>query len=305
MTPLATDEETRPIRISGPASTTRPRSAVANRITPGYFSTFDIPMLRGRGITIQDSATAPHVAVINETMARDYFNADALGRTFSFGVKGPEVPVTVVGIVKDNRQRNLRQAVPPMAYIPLAQAEEPPRELTAALRASQDPRALEAMARDTVGAASPDLVMSYVRTMKQQVDASLTRERMLATMAAAFVAVALFLAAIGLYGVMSYGVTRRVREIGIRMALGAPRRTVLWQVWRTTLLLSAAGIAIGLVAAFPATRMVSSFLFGVTDRDPLTFTAAGAVLLAASLLAGYLPARRATRVDPLVALRME
>lgn len=177
--------------------------------------------------------------------------------------------------------------------------------LTVALRVEGDPRLIEALARENVRATSPDLVISYVRTMQEQMDASLMRERLLATMSTAFVVVALFLAAIGLYGVMAYGVARRVREIGIRIALGATRRMVLWQVLRRSLGLAAIGIVIGLVAAFQTTRLASSFLFGLTDRDPFTYAASACVLLAAALVAGYVPARRATRIDPLVALRSE
>ena len=304
MSPLATDEETRPVRIVGAAEPPRRRAAVANRVTPDFFTTFGIQLLQGRGIAAQDTATAAQVAVVNETMARDYFNGDAMGRTFTIGADS-QIPVTVIGVVRDIRQRNLRQAVPPMTYISLAQAEEAPGELTVALRVDGDPRLIEALARENVRATSSDLVISYVRTMQEQMDASLMRERLLATLSTAFVVVALFLAAIGLYGVMAYGVARRVREIGIRIALGATRRMVLWQVLRRTLGLTAMGIVIGLVAAFQTTRLVSSFLFGLTDRDPLTYAASAGVLLAAALLAGYVPARRATRIDPLVALRSE
>jgi ABC-type antimicrobial peptide transport system permease subunit len=141
--------------------------------------------------------------------------------------------------------------------------------------------------------------------MQQQVDASLMPERLLATMSSVFVTLSIALAAIGLYGVMSYGVARRVHEIGIRMALGASRGTVMRHVLTTTVAMSGCGILIGLAAAHQGTRLVSSFLYGVTERDPLTFAAAAAVLLVASVLAGYIPARRATRIDPLVALRYE
>jgi predicted permease len=305
MSPLATDEEARPLRIIGTAGTApQPRSVVVNRITPDYFQALGIPVLQGRGIGSQDTATAGSVAVVNETMARDYFAGDAIGRVLAIGAKS-NVPVTIVGVVRDNRQRNLRQAVPPMAFVPLAQAEESRREVTVSLRIDGDARPVEAFARAAIRATSPDLMMSYARTMRQQVDASLMRERLLATTSAGFVSVALFLAAIGLYGLMSYGVARRVREIGIRIALGATRGMVLRQVLRTTLGLAAIGIAIGLPAAFQATQLVSSFLFGVTVRDSVPYVEAAVVLLAASLLAGYVPARRATRIDPLTAVRSE
>ena len=305
MSPLATDEEIRPIRLAGPTAASRPRAAVTtNRITPDYFSTFGIPVVKGRGIAVQDSATAPRVAVVNQTMARDYFDGDAIGRTFSFGVQA-NVPVTVVGVVRDNRQRNLRQAIPAMAYVPVVQAEEPPRLLTASLRIDGDPRPVEALARAAIRETSPDLVVSYVRTMQQQVNASLMPERLLATMSSVFVTLSIVLAAIGLYGVMSYGVARRVHEIGIRMALGANRGTVMRQVLTTTVAMSGCGIVIGLAAAYQGTRFVSSFLYGVTERDPLTFAVAAAVLLLTALAAGYVPARRATGIDPVQALRAE
>jgi predicted lysophospholipase L1 biosynthesis ABC-type transport system permease subunit len=242
--------------------------------------------------------------VVNETMAREYFDGDALGRTLTIGASRT-TPVTVVGVVRDNRQRNLRQAVQPMSYVPLAQAEEPPGSVTASLRIDGDPRRVEALAREAIGATSPDLVMSYPRTMRQQIDASLIPERLLAATSTGFVGVALFLSAFGLYGLMSYGVARRVREIGIRIALGATRGMVLRQVLRSTLGLSAGGVAIGLIAALKSTNLVSAFLFGVTVRDPMPYVEAAAVLLAVSLLAGYVPARRATRIDPLTALRSE
>jgi predicted permease len=304
MSPLATDEETRPVRLAGAAGASRPRPAVTNRITPDYLSTFGIQVVKGRGIAVQDSATAARVAVVNETMARDYFEGEALGRTFNFGLTS-KVPVTVVGVVRDNRQRSLRQAIPAMAIVPLVQAEESPRQLTASLRIEGDPRPVEALAREAIRATSADLVVSYVRTMQQQVDASLMPERLLTTISSGFVVLSLVLAAIGLYGVMSYGVARRVHEIGVRMALGASRGAIMRQVLTTTVALSGCGIVIGLLAAHQTTRFVSSFLYGVTDRDPITFAAAAVVLLVVSVIAGYIPARRATRIDPLVALRSE
>jgi predicted permease len=304
MSPLATDEETRPVRLAGPTGPSRPRPAVTNRITPDYLSTLGIPVVKGRGIAAQDSATAVRVAVVNETMERDYFDGVAIGRTFTFGLQG-KVPVTVVGVVRDSRQRHLRQAIPPMAFVPLVQAEESPRLLTASLRIDGEPRTVEALVRQAVRATSPDLVVSYVRTMQQQVDASLMPERLLATMSSAFVTLSIVLAAIGLYGVMSYGVARRVQEIGVRMALGASRGMVMRQVLTATVILSGSGIVIGLVSAYQATRLLSSFLYGVTDRDPVTFAAAAGILFAVSVLAGYIPARRATRIDPLTALRSE
>jgi predicted permease len=307
MSPLATNLEVRPIQLPGVPRAVPFRSAVTNRVTADYLPTFDIPLVRGRAITAADRSNAIKIALINETMAREYFGeGDAIGRVFSFGAgEKPGPSVTVVGIVKDIRQRNLREAIPRMVYEPLAQADEPPRLLTAALRTSQDPRALEPLVRDVVRQASPDLVISYVRTMEQQIDAALMRERLLATLSMAFGALALGLACIGVYGVMATNVARRAREIGIRMALGARRATVVWQVLRETLIASTAGIVIGLLAAAASTRVVSTFLFGLEARDPLTLGAATAVVLITSIGAGFLPARRAAGVDPVRALKAE
>jgi ABC-type lipoprotein release transport system permease subunit len=245
------------------------------------------------------------VALINEALARAYFpDSDPLGMTFSF-MSAPNDPVTIVGIVQDTRHRNLREPAPRMAYVPLAQAEEPPGLLTAVVRTAQDPRSHEAAVRDTVRHVSPDLVISYVRTLEEQVDASLVRERVLAALSTGFGVLALVLACVGLYGVVSYGVTRRAREIGIRIALGAQRAALQWQVIRETLTVSAAGIIIGLIAALVTTNLVSAFLFGLSPRDPFTLVASVLVLLATSLVAAYLPARRAAAIDPIRVLKTE
>jgi predicted permease len=303
--PLATDTEERGIRIPGLAEEARARTAMTNRITPDYLSTVGIRVLRGRGVTAQDSAAGPKVALINEALARAYFSdSDPLGMTFSF-MSAPNDPVTIVGIVQDTRHRNLREPAPRMAYVPLAQAEEPPGLLTAVVRTAQDPRSHEAAVRDAVRRVSPDLVISYVRTLEEQVDASLVRERVLAALSTGFGVFALVLACVGLYGVISYGVTRRAREIGIRIALGAQRAALQWQVIRETLTVSAAGIVIGLIAALVTTNLVSAFLFGLSPRDPFTLVASVIVVLATGFIAAYLPARRAAAIDPIRVLKTE
>jgi ABC-type antimicrobial peptide transport system permease subunit len=195
--------------------------------------------------------------------------------------------------------------VQPMVYVALDQAEEPQRLLTAAIRTEGEPRSLETAVRAAVQATSPDLVVSYVRTMDEQIDTSLTRERLLATLSIAFGALGLVLAAVGLYGVMAYGVARRLREFGIRVALGATHANVLHQVFRETLVVVAVGLIAGLAAATAATKAVSTFLYDLAPNDPLTFGMAAAVLILASLAAGYFPARRAASADPATALRTE
>jgi predicted permease len=304
MSPLATTSETRGIRIADDVTPGRVRSAVTNRVIADYFSTFDIPIVRGRGLTPEALATAARVAVVNETMAREYFGGDPLGRVFAFNAF-PNVPVTIVGVARDVRQFRLREPVAPMAYVPLDHAEERQSLLTAALRTDAAPRSIEAEVKAAVQATSPDLVVSYMRTMDEQIDSSLQRERLLATLAMAFGALGLVLACVGLYGVMAYGVARRLREFSIRLALGATRAALLRRVLGETLVLIAFGIAAGLAGALAASRFVSAFLYGLTPTDPVTFGAAAVVLLVTSLVAAYLPARRAASADPVRALKME
>ena len=304
MSPLATNRETRAILIPSNGSPPKRGAVVNNRITADYFTTLGIPLLRGRGIRNDDVGSGPAIAVVNETMAREFYGGDPLGRVFSFG-RDPGPPVTIVGVVRDVRQTNLRDTIEPMVYVALSQAEEPQPVLTTAIRAHGDPRSIEAAALAAVRAASPDLVTSYVRTMEQQIDASITRERLLAALSAAFGVLALVLAAVGLFGMMAYAVARRVREFAIRQALGATRREVLGRVLRETLWVATAGIVVGMVTAAAAARLVSAFLYGLGPTDSVTFASAAMVLFVTSAVAGFLPARRAASVSPAQALKNE
>jgi len=305
--PIDFSSELRRIEVPGYQETGQRHGVSTNVVTPEYFQTFGIGVIRGRAFTSRDDAHAPKVALVSASMARFYFgDADPAGRTFVLGGGSQRVKMTVIGVVTDVRQERLRLATPTrMVYTPLAQNAAPPPRLTAAILSGDDTRGLAASVRDEARALSKDAVVSYVRTMDEQLDAALVRERVLATLSAAFGLLALLLAAVGLYGVMSYTVARRSREIGIRLALGAARSGVLWQVLRETAVLSCTGIAIGLAGALAAARVVSTFLFGLTPRDPVTLAGTAAILLLTTIVAGYLPARRAAGVDPSRALRTE
>ncbi len=306
--PIDFSLERRRIDIAGRTGPLDRKAVSTNVVTPGYFATFGIPVTRGRGISEQDREGSSNVALVSESMARTFFGqSDALGRTILLG--GNRTPMTIVGIVADVRFEGLRDEPPPMVYTPLAQPGEAfdgsmgyPSGLTVVVRSSGDPRSLSASARELVRALTPDATVSYVRTMDQQLDAALVRERLLASLSTGFGLIALALAFVGLYGVMSYRVAQRSREIGIRIALGATSGRVLRQVLRESIVISVAGIGLGLAAALYATKVLSALLFGLSPRDPLTLAGVAALLLAVALIAGYFPARRAARVEPMRAL---
>jgi predicted permease len=281
------------------------RAAWMNFISPGYFATLGIRMFRGRTFTDRDSMSSARVAIVNQHLSRFLFgDRNPIGLTVSFQNEEKR-PMTIVGLVEDTHQMNLREMPPRTIYMPLAQVEPTPPQVMVVMRTAQDPAWLGGAAVASVREASRDIVVRYVRTIDRQIDASLTRERVLAALSGGFAGLAVVLSAIGLYGVMSYSVTRRSREIGIRLALGSARGRVLGQVLRQSLLVSIAGIGIGLAGAYGATRLLTSFLFDLSPRDPVTFVVVCLILLVISLVAGFLPARRAAGLDPLVAIRRD
>jgi predicted permease len=281
------------------------RSAFTNMITPGYFHTFGIRMLHGRDFTDLDGPDGRRVAIINRSMARLYFgDRDPLGETIGFSSERDK-RITVVGLVDDTHQMNLREQAPAIVYTPLAQEPEAPWWMNFELRTAQDPAGLATAATAAARSVSKDVVIRYVRTMAQQVNASLIRERLLATLSGGFAVLALLLAAVGLYGVMSYSVSRRGREIGIRMALGARRGNVMWQVLRQTLAVSVIGILIGVGVVLVSARHVSTLLFGLSERDPLTLASVAVMLFCTAMIAGFFPARRAASLDPVAAIKTE
>jgi putative ABC transport system permease protein len=273
-------------------------------VGPRYFETMGIPLVSGREFTDRDVKGAPQVAIINETMAKYFFEGSSpVGRRLGFA-RGSATDIEIVGVVKDVRSLELRDRAPRFLYIPYAQ-DESVTQLTYYVRAAQDARSIPTALRQAVQRIDPNLPIFDMKSMRVQVDESLFVERMVAVLSVAFGALATLLAAIGLYGVMSYAVTRRTREIGIRMALGAERRRVLWLVLKEVAVMAAVGITGGLAAAFWLTRQVQAQLFGLAPTDPATLIGAALLLSVIALAAGYFPARRATTIDPLVSLRTE
>jgi predicted permease len=278
-----------------------------NTVGPGFFSTLGVPLLAGRDLGDADGPDAPAVAVVNEAFAKYFYgNESPVGRRMGMG-RGQSkegYPIEIVGLVRDSKAASLREKSIRFVYVPYTQQKQV-GHMTFYVRSRVDAAALEARVRSLVRQADPGLPVTDMKTMSAQIRESLFVERMVATLSAAFGFLATLLAAIGLYGVMSYAVSLRTREIGIRVALGADRRTVLVMVLREVAILALIGVAIGLPSGYGLGRLIESQLYGMTGADPLTFAVATLTLLTAAMLAGYIPAARATRVDPLVALRYE
>jgi predicted permease len=271
------------------------------QVYPNSFATLGISLLSGRDFSLQDNPQSQRVAVINDTMARHFFGGEnPIGRRFSLR-SGAEIEI--IGVAKDVKYESLREANRPMFYLPFAQMNTGRGQMTLVVRTVDEPATLAAAIQREARALDPVMPMFEVETLAAQLDASLAQERLVATLSSVFGLLALLLACIGLYGVMAYDVARRTREIGVRMALGASARRVVWMTLGETLRLAGIGVVIGLGASLAATRWVKSLLFGLQPHDPLTIGLAVLVLLAVAAVAGYLPARRAARVDPMVALR--
>jgi predicted permease len=271
---------------------------------PGFFETMRVPILRGRALDERDTAGAQRAAVVNVLLARQLFKTDdVVGRRFRLGMRSTSPVYEIVGVAANARYTSVREDMPPTAY--LAAAQQPPGPATFEVRTAGDAEAFAAVARDVVRRLDDQLPLVAVRTIEDQIVRSLRQERLFARLAMLLGAVTLCLSAIGLYGLLAYGVAQRVPEIGLRMALGAERSAVRWMILRQSLLLAAAGLVTGGAGAVAGVRLVESMLYQLPARDPLTLAAAGAVMLITCVCAGYLPARRASRVDPLVALRSE
>ncbi len=276
-----------------------------NSISPGYFETVGMTMNAGRGIEERDRENAPLVVVINEALARRYFPAGkAVGRIMQINDE-PIVgrPAEIVGVVRDAKYNNLRVDVRPMIYLSVQQF--PGRLRSLEVRTSEPIALLTASIRGALSEVTKDLMIRRVETLRSQVDRTLAGERLITMLCTFFGVVALLLASIGIYGVLSYEISERTQEIGIRMALGATGRDVLWMVLRQSLPIVFTGIAMGLPLALGSTRLISGFLYQLSPTDPAAITLSVLLLILVALVACYLPARRATKLDPLTALRHE
>jgi predicted permease len=281
-------------------------STEVNFVGADFLETLGVVLLRGRGIGAGDGAGAPRVAVVNETLARRFFpGVDPVGRTLGLGRRAAGQPMEIVGVVRDGKHGNLREETQRMVFVPHAQIADDFGPLTFYLSTAGDPLALGAAVRQAVRRVDASLPLNDLQPMTHVVDESLFSERLASGLSAAFGLLAALLAGTGLYAVLSFSVARRTREIGLRMALGAARGEVVGLVVRDVLGMAGTGIAIGLPLAVALAQALRSQLFGLQPADPLTLAVATSLLVGVTALAGYIPARRATRLDPASALRHE
>jgi predicted permease len=274
-----------------------------DQVGPGYFTNVGIPLLLGRDFTERDVPGAPRVAIINETMAKFYFHdSNPIGKHFSMS-RAPSLEV--VGVVKDAQDHDFRWEPVRRFYVSYFQPIDGITTANFEVRTAGSPGSITASLRREVQEINRDLTIISVRDIKELMDDSVVQERLIAKLSAFFGLLAVTLAAIGLYGVMSYTVARRTNEIGLRMALGARASNVVGIILREVLVLIFVGAIVGIGISWGLTRLVKSLLFGLTATDPLTFAAAGVLLVLVGMLAGFLPGRRASRIDPMIALRYE
>jgi predicted permease len=269
---------------------------------PRFLTTMQIPILAGREIDDRDQPGSTPVAVISERLARTYFgNENPVGRRIT--VLDEKRDLEIVGVSADLKYGGLKEGSPMTVFVAVSQSS--PDRVTYALRTAGDPLRYVKSVYEIVREADSAIPVTNVVTQVAEIDRTISQEVTFAKLCTGFAVLALLIASVGLYGTMSYNVAQQTSEIGIRMALGAPRRAVVWMVLRRVLILAAVGLVISVPAALIAFRLVKSFLFETQPNDPGTLAVAGVVLVSAAVLAGYAPARRASRIDPLAALRHE
>ncbi len=306
MSPLTGRDRGIHVAINGTPRPEQDRDIHINQVTAGYFETMGIRVLTGRGFTPRDRASSLRVAILNDTAARAYFGAgNPIGRKVDFSGQRVEDEYEIVGVVSDTRYVNLRTADERMVYVPIEQSIDPITNAMVAVRGPGDVTTLAPSIRKAATEIIPGAFMTRIATLDERIKASLVPERLLSILATFFGGLALALACLGLYGVMAYGVIQRTREIAIRMAIGAERQSVVWLVVRETLALVAIGLSLGTGVALMTGRYIQGQLFGIAPGDPLAISSAILLLMAVATAAGYVPARRATRVDPVAALRYE
>jgi putative ABC transport system permease protein len=283
------------------------REANFNRVSSDYFRTLSVPLLAGRDFGDGDTVTSPKVAIVNESFARNFLDgANPLGRSFRIevGPGEPERVYQIVALVKDTKYIDLRENFGPIVYLAASQEEKHGSSDQILLRSNLPVTSLITEARQALGAANPGIAFHF-KVFKTQIRESLMRERLMATLSGFFGALAALLASIGLYGVLSYAVAQRTQEIGVRLALGADRGRIMKMIMREATLLLTIGLAAGILLALAAAKTAGALLYGLQPHDPMTYLLAVALLAVVAAAASYLPARRASRVDPMVALRAE
>lgn len=308
ITPVSNSTWNQRIRVPGYEGSERDRLSMFNSVTPDYFRALGTPILAGRDVSDTDVAGRPVVALVNEAFAKRFLSGrNPVGRTFvieQFGARRTDTEVQIIGLVANAKYRSLREAAEPTSYVPMAQHEGLFGAMSMSIRTSGPPMAAREEVLSAIGSVNRDIVASF-KTLAEDLGAAAIQERLLASLSAFFGGLALLLAALGLYGVMSYSVSRRRNEIGVRVALGAEPKRVIAMVLGHVALIALMGLSAGAVAAVGTGRFVNALLFNLVTGDPAMIAVTAMALALVAGVAGYLPARRAARIDPMTALREE